>query len=47
MYTSVCTPESAPPSGYSEMYLGRVLVYALQKREVSHHPAFHRTLDFV
>ena len=28
MYTSVCTPKSAPPAGYSEMYLVRVLVYA-------------------
>lgn len=29
MYTSVCTPESAPPAGYSEMYLVKVLVYTV------------------
>lgn len=46
MYTLVCIPESAPPAGYSEMYLVRALVYAVQKREVFHHPTFPQNFRF-
>lgn len=46
MYTSVCTPESAPPVGHGEMCFLRVLVYALQEREVSLHLTFPQNFGF-